>query len=163
RLRPYCGGPSEKVSSTGVPKSAAIPQNPADKRAAIAPTILIVVIMGVSRSSAATARSVAIGCLSRCLLGHRVAPAPGVAVARPRMLRASGHDLAAGLPGHGAARPCPYEVSDTVEGDTRVPHNASVMSSTRRTDTPARYISISASSTELSSDMAAPSRWPGCV
>src|SRR4029450_765788 len=36
--------------------------------------------------------------------------------------------------------------SDTVEGDTRVPHNASVMSSTRRTDTPARYISISASS-----------------
>jgi hypothetical protein len=31
-----------------------------------------------------------------------------------------------------------------------VPHNASVMSSTRRTDTPARYISISASSTELS-------------
>src|SRR5215469_11528819 len=40
--------------------------------------------------------------------------------------------------------------SDTVEGDTRVPHNASVMSSTRRTDTPARYISISASSTELS-------------
>src|SRR5262245_10039192 len=40
--------------------------------------------------------------------------------------------------------------SDTVEGDTRVPHNASVISSTRRTDTPARYISISASSTELS-------------
>jgi hypothetical protein len=39
---------------------------------------------------------------------------------------------------------------DTVEGDTRVPHNASVMSSTRRTDTRARYISISASSTELS-------------
>src|SRR5262249_39363910 len=37
-----------------------------------------------------------------------------------------------------------------VEGDTRVPHNASVMSSTQRTDTPARYISISASSTELS-------------
>ena len=37
-----------------------------------------------------------------------------------------------------------------LEGDTRVPHNASVMSSTRRTDTPARYISISASSTELS-------------
>src|SRR5262249_22113617 len=29
-------------------------------------------------------------------------------------------------------------------------HSASVMSSTRRTDTPARYISISASSTELS-------------
>jgi hypothetical protein len=26
--------------------------------------------------------------------------------------------------------------SDTVEGDTRVPHRASVMSSTRRTDTP---------------------------
>ena len=35
-------------------------------------------------------------------------------------------------------------------GDTRVPHNASVMSSTRRTETPARYISIKASSTELS-------------
>jgi hypothetical protein len=35
-------------------------------------------------------------------------------------------------------------------GLTRVPHSASVMSSTRRTDTPARYISISASSTELS-------------
>jgi hypothetical protein len=41
-------------------------------------------------------------------------------------------------------------VSDTVEGDTRVPHKASVMSSTRRTETPARYISIKASSTELS-------------
>jgi hypothetical protein len=40
--------------------------------------------------------------------------------------------------------------SDTVEGDTRVPHKASVMSSTRRTETPARYISIKASSTELS-------------
>ena len=39
---------------------------------------------------------------------------------------------------------------DTVLGDTRVPHSASVMSSTRRTDTPARYISIKASSTELS-------------
>jgi hypothetical protein len=40
--------------------------------------------------------------------------------------------------------------SDSVEGDTRVPHSASVMSSTRRTETPARYISIKASSTELS-------------
>jgi hypothetical protein len=40
--------------------------------------------------------------------------------------------------------------SDTVDGETRVPHSASVMSSTRRTDTPARYISIKASSTELS-------------
>jgi hypothetical protein len=41
--------------------------------------------------------------------------------------------------------------SDTVDGDARVPHNASVMSSTRRTDTPARYIiSIRASSTKLS-------------
>jgi hypothetical protein len=38
----------------------------------------------------------------------------------------------------------------TVPADTRVPHSASVTSSTRRTDTPARYISISASSTELS-------------
>jgi hypothetical protein len=38
--------------------------------------------------------------------------------------------------------------SETVEGDTRVLHNASVMSSTRRAYTPARYISISASSTE---------------
>jgi hypothetical protein len=37
-----------------------------------------------------------------------------------------------------------------VPGLTRVPHSASVMSSTRRTDTPARYISINASSTELS-------------
>ncbi|TWT95166.1 hypothetical protein Pla108_33080 [Botrimarina colliarenosi] len=36
----------------------------------------------------------------------------------------------------------------TALGDTRVPHNASVMSSTRRTLTPARYISINASSTE---------------
>jgi hypothetical protein len=34
--------------------------------------------------------------------------------------------------------------------DTRVPYKASVMSSTRRTETPARYISIKASSTELS-------------
>jgi hypothetical protein len=40
--------------------------------------------------------------------------------------------------------------SDTVDGDTRVPHNASVISSTRRTETPARYISISASSTNVS-------------
>jgi hypothetical protein len=39
--------------------------------------------------------------------------------------------------------------SDAVDGDTRVPHSASVMSSTRRTDTAARYISIKASSTEL--------------
>jgi hypothetical protein len=38
----------------------------------------------------------------------------------------------------------------TVDGETRVPHKASVMSSTRRTETPARYISIKASSTELS-------------
>jgi hypothetical protein len=37
---------------------------------------------------------------------------------------------------------------DTVLELTRVPHSASVMSSTRRTETPARYISISASSTE---------------
>jgi hypothetical protein len=38
-----------------------------------------------------------------------------------------------------------------VDGDTRVPHKASVMSSTRRTETPARYISITtAASTELS-------------
>src|SRR6476620_3192310 len=39
---------------------------------------------------------------------------------------------------------------DTVLGLTRVPHRASVMSSTLRTEIPARYISISASSTELS-------------
>ena len=38
----------------------------------------------------------------------------------------------------------------SVDGDTRVPHKASVMSSTRPTETPARYISMSASSTELS-------------
>ena len=37
---------------------------------------------------------------------------------------------------------------DTVEELTLVPHRASVMSSTRRTLTPARYISTSASSTE---------------
>jgi hypothetical protein len=37
-----------------------------------------------------------------------------------------------------------------VLGLTRVPQRASVMSSTRRTEIPARYISISASSTELS-------------
>ena len=32
-----------------------------------------------------------------------------------------------------------------VKGDTLLPHSASVMSSTRRTDTPARYISMRAS------------------
>ena len=37
-----------------------------------------------------------------------------------------------------------------VDGDTLLPHRASVMSSTRRTDTPARYISMRASSTLLS-------------
>ena len=37
-----------------------------------------------------------------------------------------------------------------VAGDTLLPHRASVISSTRRTETPARYISISASSTLLS-------------
>ena len=36
------------------------------------------------------------------------------------------------------------------EGETLLPHSASVMSSTRRTETPARYISMSASSTLLS-------------
>ena len=36
---------------------------------------------------------------------------------------------------------------ETVLGLTRAPHSASVMSSTRRTETPARYISIKASST----------------
>jgi hypothetical protein len=38
----------------------------------------------------------------------------------------------------------------SVPGLTLVPQSASVISSTRRTDTPARYISISASSTEAS-------------
>jgi hypothetical protein len=37
-----------------------------------------------------------------------------------------------------------------VDGDTLLPHKASVISSTLRTDTPARYISMSASSTLLS-------------
>ncbi len=37
-----------------------------------------------------------------------------------------------------------------VAGDTLLPQSASVMSSTRRTDTPAKYISMSASSTLLS-------------
>lgn len=37
-----------------------------------------------------------------------------------------------------------------VAGDTLLPHNAYFISSNRRTDTPARYISISASSTLLS-------------
>lgn len=37
-----------------------------------------------------------------------------------------------------------------VPGETLVPQRASVISSTRRTDTPARYISMSASSTEHS-------------
>ena len=37
-----------------------------------------------------------------------------------------------------------------VEAETRVLHSACVMSSTRRTLTPARYISIKASSTEVS-------------
>ena len=41
-------------------------------------------------------------------------------------------------------------VFETVAGLTRVPHSASVMSSTRLTDTPARYISISDSSTDAS-------------
>src|SRR4029434_7503885 len=41
-------------------------------------------------------------------------------------------------------------VRNTVLGLTRVPHKASVMSSTRRTLTSAKYISTSASSTELS-------------
>jgi hypothetical protein len=35
-----------------------------------------------------------------------------------------------------------------MDGETRVLHKTSVMSSTRRTLTPAKYISISASSTE---------------
>ncbi len=38
----------------------------------------------------------------------------------------------------------------TVPELTRVPHSASVMSSTRRTDIPAKYISMSASSTDVS-------------
>ena len=37
-----------------------------------------------------------------------------------------------------------------VAGETLLPHSASVMSSTRRTETPARYISMRASSTLLS-------------
>ena len=37
-----------------------------------------------------------------------------------------------------------------VAGETMLPHSASVISSTRRTETPARYISIRASSTLLS-------------
>ena len=37
-----------------------------------------------------------------------------------------------------------------VAGETLLPHRASVMSSTRRTETPARYISMRASSTLLS-------------
>ena len=37
-----------------------------------------------------------------------------------------------------------------VAGETLLPHSASVMPSTRRTETPARYISMSASSTLLS-------------
>ena len=36
-----------------------------------------------------------------------------------------------------------------VAGETLLPHSASVMSSTRRTETPARYISMRASSTLL--------------
>jgi hypothetical protein len=38
------------------------------------------------------------------------------------------------------------------ESARTLPHTDSVMSSTRRTDTPARYISMNASSTELSRD-----------
>jgi len=41
-------------------------------------------------------------------------------------------------------------VAKGVVGLTFVPHNASVISSTRRTETPARYISIRASSTDAS-------------
>jgi hypothetical protein len=41
-------------------------------------------------------------------------------------------------------------LGDVRVDEVRVPQSASVMSSTRRTETPARYISISASSTELS-------------
>ena len=40
--------------------------------------------------------------------------------------------------------------SDTVNGDTRVPRSASVMSATRRTEMAHKYIPISASSTEAS-------------
>lgn len=42
------------------------------------------------------------------------------------------------------------EFQSIVDADTRLPHKASDISSTRRTETPARYISIKASSTELS-------------
>jgi hypothetical protein len=38
---------------------------------------------------------------------------------------------------------------ETVLGLARVPHKASVMSLTRRTETPAKHISIKASSTEV--------------
>ena len=53
---------------------------------------------------------------------------------------------------------------EAVPGLTRIPHSASMMSSTRRTDTPARYISTGASSTEFSrrrqrSMMAASKLW----
>jgi len=52
---------------------------------------------------------------------------------------------------HSSIRPESFWFSSLiVEELTRLPHSASVMSSTRRTDTPARYISINASSTELS-------------
>ena len=43
-----------------------------------------------------------------------------------------------------------FWVSLMAAGDTLLPHSASVISSTRRTDTSAKYISISASSTLLS-------------
>ena len=43
-----------------------------------------------------------------------------------------------------------------VEGDTLLPHRASVMSSTRRTDTPARYILMRASSTHTTFPAAIP-------
>jgi hypothetical protein len=42
------------------------------------------------------------------------------------------------------------QVFDTVLGLTRVPHGASVISPTRRTEIPAKYISMNAPSTEPS-------------
>ena len=41
-------------------------------------------------------------------------------------------------------------LNELLEKEAELPHSASVMSSTRRTETPARYISMSASSTLLS-------------
>ena len=76
----------------------------------------------------------------------------GAALGGPVVLAALG-GAAGGAAGGAVARLRDSGVGTAIKralGLTFVPQSACVMSSTRRTDTPARYISIKASSTELS-------------